>query len=208
LTRRWGLVVIAVAASLLVAGCAPELATVVAATTPTPTADATTLAVSNVDLDKEFRTIVDASCDKAYEVGVTETLVGKDSRLVLVPQSEAYNDFTAAVVNDAGGITPIWSTEEFAVCIDSINFSMSEDGGSTYAIAVSGDFAAGKLRSEYIVEDYGTFITDYVIVDGLIIEVTSETPGATTTKTIRYGMPSEIDIERFREAIDSFLESE
>lgn len=206
MTHRWGLPALAVSASFLVAGCAPEAANVV--TTPSPTADATTPVVVDVDLDAQFRTIVDASCDMAYEVGVTETLVGKDSRLVLVPQSEAYNDFTAAVVNDSGGITPIWSTEEFAVCIDSINFSMSEDGGSTYAIAVSGDLAAGTLRSEYSVEDYGTFITDYVIVDGLITEVTSQTPGATTVKTIRYGMPSDVDIEHFREAIDAFMASE
>ncbi len=206
MTNRWGALTLAVSASLLLVGCAPESSVVV--TTPSPTSDSSQKPAAEVDFDAEFRTIVDASCDKAYEIGVTETLVGKDSRLVLVPQSEAYNDFTAAVVNDAGGITPIWSTEEFAVCIDSINFSMSEDGGSTYAIAVSGDLAAGTLRSEYSVEDYGTFITDYVIVDGLITEVTSQTPGATTVKTIRYGMPSDVDIEHFRKAIDLFMASE
>ena len=203
MTYRWGALALAVSAGLLLAGCASELSVV--DTTPSPTSDSPQTPAAEVDIDAEFRTIVDASCDRAYEVGVTETLVGKDSRLVLVPQSEAYNDFTAAVVNDAGGITPIWSTEEFAVCIDSINFSMSEESGSEYAITVSGDLATGQLHSEYLVEDYGTFITDYVIVDGLIVELTSETPGTTTMKTIRYGMPTEIDIKHFREAIDTFL---
>ncbi len=210
--RRWGLATIAVSACFLVTGCAPEPANVVAVPTQTPsqtpTAEATTPSESNVDLDKEFRKIVDASCDKASDVGVTETLVGQDRRLVWVPESEAYNDFTAAAVNDTEGIAPIWSSEVFAVCIDAINFSMLEEGGSTYAITVSGDLAAGTLHSEYTLENYGTFITDYVIVDGLIIGVTSETPASTTVKTIRYGMPSMRDIEHFREAIDEFLASE
>ena len=203
MTYRWGALSLAVSAGLLLAGCASEPSVV--DTTPSPTSDSPQTPAAEVDIDAEFRTIVDASCDRAYEVGVTETLVGKDSRLVLVPQSEAYNDFTAAVVNDAGGITPIWSTEEFAVCIDSINFSMSEEGGSEYAITVSGDFAAGQLRSEYTVEDYGVFVTDYVIVDGLITEVTTTTPESTSAKTVRYGMPSDADVRHFQEAIDAFL---
>lgn len=203
MTSRAGLAAAAVAAALLLGGCTAEApqATTPPATTTTPSASADV----DVDLDKEFRTIVDASCDRAYEIGVTESVVGSDTRLVLVPSANAYNDFTAAAVNNDVGLTPIWSTEEFAVCIDSINFSMSEEGGSEYAITVSGDFAAGQLRSEYIVEDYGTFITDYVVVDGLITEVTSTAPESTSAKTIRYGMPSDADVRHFQEAIDAFL---
>ena len=203
MTSLTGFATVAVGAVLLLGGCttAEPQATIPPVTTPTSSASQDVA----VNLDKEFRTIVDASCDRAYEVGVTESVVGSDTRLVLVPVANAYNEFTAAVVNNDAGLTPIWSTEEFAVCIDSINFSMSEEGGSEYAIAVSGDFAAGQLRSEYIVDDYGTFITDYVVVDGLITEVTSTTPESTSAKTIRYGMPSDADVRHFQEAIDAFL---
>ncbi len=203
MTSHAGLATVAVAAALLLGGCTAEApqATTPSVTTTTPSASADV----DVDLDKEFRTIVDASCDRAYEIGVTESVGGTDTRLVLVPVAFAYNDFTAAVVNNDAGLTPIWSTEEFAVCIDSINFSMSEEGGSEYAITVSGDLAGGQLRSEYIVDDYGTFITDYVVVDGLITEVTSTTPESTSAKTIRYGMPSDADVRHFQGAIDAFL---
>ncbi len=206
MTRHWSLLFVFVSAVFLVAGCVQDPGDLEAS--PTRTADSTSSPVTQADLDKEFRTIVDASCDRAYEVGVTESMVGSDTRLILVPQAQAYNDFTAAAVSDDAGLTPIWSTEDFGVCIDSINFSMSEDGGSVYAITVSGDLAAGQLRSEYSVEDYGVFITDYLVVDGLISEVTSTTPDSTTTKIIRYGMPSEVDLEHFRDAIDEFLASE
>ena len=203
MTSHAGFATVALAAVLLLGGCtaAEPQATVPPATTPT-SSESPYVAV---DLDKEFRTIVDSSCDRAYEMGVTESVVGSDTRLVLVPVANAHNDFTAAVVNNDAGLTPIWSTEEFAVCIDSINFSMSEEGGSEYAITVSGDLAAGQLRSEYTVEDYGVFVTDYVIVDGLITEVTTTTPESTSAKTVRYGMPSDADVRHFREAIDAFL---
>ena len=203
MTYRWVALTLAFSASFLLVGCAPESSVVV--TTPSPTSDSPQTPAAEVDLDAEFRTIVDASCDRAYEVGVTESVVGTDTRLVLVPAASAYNDFTAAVVSSDAGVSPIWSTEEFGVCIDSINFSMSEESGSEYAITVSGDLDAGQLRSEYTVDDYGTFVTDYVVTDGLITELTSATPGGTTVKTIRYGMPSDADVRRFQEAIDAFL---
>ena len=206
MTRQWGGLTIAVAIGLLVAGCTTD-------PSPSPDSTASTPKASEtpgvpVDLAIEFRSIVDASCDRAYDVGVTESVAGSDTRLVLVPQAQAYNDFTAAAVNNDTGLTPIWSTENFAVCIESINYSMSEDGGSVYGNVVTGDLASGKLRSEYVVEDYGVFVSDYVVADGFIVEVTSMTPDSTTSTTVRYGMPSERDLEHFRDAIDSFLASE
>jgi hypothetical protein len=207
-TRQWGgfTVAVAVAIGLLVAGCTTD-------PTPSPDAPTSTPKASEtpgvpVDLATEFRSIVDASCDRAYELGITESVEGSDTRLVLVPQAQAYNDFTAAAVNNDIGLTPIWSTEDFAVCIESINYSMSEDGGSVYGNVVTGDLASGKLRSEYVVEDYGVFVSDYVVVDGFIVEVTSTTPDSTTSTAVRYGMPSDGDLEHFRDAIDSFLASE
>ena len=203
MTSRRGLATLAVAAGLLLAGCTsgPPQGDVSPVATPVSSA---TPGVE-VDLDAAFRELVDASCNKAYEVGVTEEVVETDSRLILVPLVAAYKDFTAAVVSNDGGISPIWSTEDFAVCIDSINFSMAEEGGSTYAITVTGDLASGRLQSTYSVEGYGVFVTDYVINDGLITQVLSTTPEYTLTKEIRYGMPYDGDILHFHEAIDTFL---
>ena len=203
MTSHSGLAAVMLAAGLFLAGCSSAPPQVEVSPIATPVSTATPDV--DVDLDAEFRKIVDASCDKAYAVGVTEEVVETDSRLILVPLANAYKDFTAAVVTNDGGISPIWSTEDFAVCIDSINFSMAEDGGSTYAITVTGDLDGGRLQSTYSVEDYGVFVTDYVINDGLIAQVLSTTPEYTLTKEIRYGMPSDTDILHFHEAIDDFL---
>ena len=161
-----------------------------------------------VDLAKEFRSIADASCQMAYEIGVTEVVVGAPNRLVLFPESYSYNDFSAAVVSDDGDGAPIWSTEDFVVCVDSINYSMAEEGGSQYELIISGDLDAGKLRSEYSVEGYGLVVTDYTVRDGVIIEVKSSFEDSQTVTEVQYGLPSEQDMEHFRNAIDAFLSSE
>jgi len=75
------------------------------------------------ELDREFRVFADASCQRTNEIVVTETIIGSSARLVLVPESPACKGFTAAVVTNEGGETPIWSTKDFAVCVDSVNYS-------------------------------------------------------------------------------------
>ena len=163
--------------------------------------DASTLAL-------EFQKIAASSCDRAYDEGVTERVDGIANRLVLLPVSYLYNDFFAAVVNDEGGVEPIWSTEIFSACADHINFLMAEESNSEYEIQVSGDLAGGKLRAEYQGGDYGTIVTDYVVVDGFFVEVTTNSAEAKQATVLEYGTPSEADIESFREAIDRFLSNE
>jgi hypothetical protein len=188
------------------AGCAagslPETSS--PSTSPSPSASAE----GNVDLPEEFRKIAKVSCDKAYEEGVTERSESSTDRLVLLPVSYLYNDFFAAVVNDDGGVEPIWSTEVFSVCIDHINFLMAEDSDSEYEVLVSGDLAAGNLRAEYEVADFGTIVSDYVVEDGVFVEVRTKSPDTESVTVAEYGTPSEADIESFREAIDLFLASE
>jgi hypothetical protein len=188
------------------AGCAagslPETSS--PSTSPSPSASAE----ENVDLSEEFRKIAKVSCDKAYEEGVTERSESSTDRLVLLPVSYLYNDFFAAVVNDDGGVEPIWSTEVFSVCIDHINFLMAEDSDSEYEVLVSGDLAAGNLRAEYEVADFGTIVSDYVVEDGVFVEVRTKSPDTESVTVAEYGTPSEADIESFREAIDLFLASE
>ena len=112
------------------------------------------------------------------------------------------------MVNDDGGVEPIWSTEVFSVCIDHINFLMAEDSDSEYEVLVSGDLAAGNLRAEYEVADFGTIVSDYVVEDGVFVEVRTKSPDTESVTVAEYGTPSEADIESFREAIDLFLASE
>jgi hypothetical protein len=184
------------------AGSVPETSS--PSTSPSPSASAE----ENIDLSEEFRKIAKVSCDKAYEEGVTERSESSTDRLVLLPVSYLYNDFFAAVVNDDGGVEPIWSTEVFSVCIDHINFLMAEDSDSEYEVLVSGDLAAGNLRAEYEVADFGTIVSDYVVKDGVFVEVRTKSPDTESVTVAEYGTPSEADIESFREAIDLFLASE
>lgn len=159
------------------------------------------------DLGDEFRVIADASCQMARETGVTERADGTTTRSVLVPDIYAYKDFFAAVISDTGGQEPIWTIEDFASCVDFINYVMAEEIGSEYEILVSGDLEAGLIRSEYVVEDFGSVSMDYVVKDGLFVEVLVTSPDSTTKIYIEYGAPSEQDIQYFREAIDLWVSS-
>jgi hypothetical protein len=173
---------------------------------PLPSSSADAIDASTLAL--EFQKIAASSCDRAYDEGVTERVDGIANRLVLLPVSYLYNDFFAAVVNDEGGVEPIWSTEIFSACADHINFLMAEESNSEYEIQVSGDLAGGKLRAEYQGGDYGTIVTDYVVVDGFFVEVTTNSAESKQATVLEYGTPSEADIESFREAIDLFLSNE
>jgi hypothetical protein len=175
--------------------------------TPSSKPESSDSAPDTAGLYLEFRKIAEASCEKAYAEGVTERVVGSQDRLVLLPVSYLYNDFFAAVVNDDGGVEPIWSTESFAVCIDYINFMMMEESGSDYELLVSGDIASGSLKSEYFIEDYGTIVTYYKVKEGVFEEVRTKSPDSESVTLVEYGTPSEQDIEHFREAIDLFLAS-
>ena len=148
----------------LLAGCSSDA--MPSDSSPKPSLSADEIDASTLSL--EFQKIAEASCDRAYAEGVTERVDGIADRLVLLPVSYLYNDFFAAVVNDEGGVEPIWSTEIFSVCNDHINFLMAEESNSEYEIMVSGDPAGGNLRSEYQVDDYGTIVTDYVVEDGFL----------------------------------------
>jgi hypothetical protein len=176
-------------------------------TSPSSKLESTESVPDTADLNKEFRKVAETSCERAYGEGVTERVVGSQNRLVLLPVSFLYKDFFAAVVNDDGGVEPIWSTEFFAVCIDYINFMLAEESGSDHEFLVSGDVASGYLKSEYFIEDYGTIVTEYEVHEGAFKEVRTKSPDSDSVTLVEYGTPSARDIEHFREAIDLFLAS-
>jgi hypothetical protein len=189
------------AGCLVITGC--NSGTVPDSTLPSAQPDALVEAVG--DLVDEFRMIADASCEMAREIGVTERAEGTTLRLVFVPEAYSYNDFFAAVVSDSGGQEPIWTTEDFMSCVDSINFILAEEGGSEYEISVSGNLADGLIRSVYEVEDYGQIVSDYVVRNGVFVEAVVASPESTSKIYIEYGTPSDDDIASFREAIDMWI---
>lgn len=165
-------------------------------------------ALEVLDIDQEFRSIASASCGKAYEIGVTEQIVGSTTRSVLVPETYLYNDFFAAVISDEGGQEPIWTPEDFVACLDFVNYSMAEEVGAEYEILVSGDAENGLFRTEQIFDEFGTLVMDYVVKDGVFVEVTVSSPDSSTQVLVVYGTPTETDIVYFREAIDLWLVEE
>ena len=191
---------------LFLAGCVTGSLPDASSPSTSPSSGSSTEGDTN--LSEDLRKIAKTSCDKAYEEGVTERVEGSEDRLVLLPVSYLYNDFFAAVVNDDGGVEPIWSTEVFSVCIDHINFLMAEESDAEYELLVSGDLASGNLKSEYQVADYGTVVTDYTIQDNVFVEVRTKTPDTESVTVVEYGIPSDADIESFRQAIDLFLASQ
>lgn len=192
-----------IAGVLFLSACSTESTPNSSTPSSSPISSEPTLATADPYL--EFRKIAETSCNKAYDEGVTERVVGVSNRLVLLPVSFLYNDFFAAVVSDEEGVEPIWSSELFAVCVDYVNFMMAEESGSEYEIVVSGDSTIGPLRSEYTIEDCGTIVTEFKLEDGVFIEAWTKSPESESVTLIEYGIPSDQDIVHFREAIDLFL---
>ncbi len=180
-----------------------------ASTTPSsnlPSSSPSALAELDSDLRNEFRLIADASCQKARDIGVTERGAdGTTTRLVLVPDTLLYKDFFAAVISDTGGKEPIWTVEDFISCLDSVNFLMAEEVGAEYEISVSGNQADGLIRSEYVVDDVVVVTRDYLVRDGVFVEVVVTSPDSSAKILIDYGTPADPDIVYFREAIDLWL---
>ncbi len=180
-----------------------------ASTTPSsnlPVSSPSAPAELESDLRNEFRQIADASCQKARDIGVTERGAdGTTTRLVLVPETFLYKDFFAAVISDTGGQEPIWTVEDFISCLDSVNFLMAEEVGAEYEISVSGNQADGLIRSEYVVDDLLVVTRDYLVRNGVFVEVVVTSPDSSTKILIDYGTPAEQDIVYFREAIDLWL---
>jgi hypothetical protein len=200
---KLGLAICVLISIFVTTGCAVNTQTSLNPPSPTPSASADEVK----DIGDEFRAIADASCQLARETGVTERADGTTSRSVLVPDIYAYNDFFAAVVSDAGGQEPIWTVEDFASCVDFINYVMAEESGSEYEILLSGDLDSGLIRSEYVVDDSSSVLMDYVVKDGVFVEVLVTSPDSSTKIFIEYGAPSDQDIQYFREAIDLWLSS-
>lgn len=156
-----------------------------------------------MDVDASFRAIADNSCARANADGVVEQ--SDDGVMFLVPEGQAYQDFSAAFDSESDGTGVIWSTEVFFVCAASIGYQMSSDGNADYPLVIDFDANAGTYRTQLDVEDYGVLDYTYSVVDGAFSSVEWVSPEESGSTTIVYGQPSAELIEVLRAAVDDFL---
>lgn len=202
-------------ASVLIAGCATpapgESPTATPEMSGSPTANATETATSSptaapADVAAAFREIADASCDRANAEGIVEGASDGSQKSILIPKSMAYHDFSAVYYSADEGATLIWSTENFAACIDSINFSLADEGGTNYKLEVTFDPADETFTTSV---DQGRnqkpFLSTYTVENGVFVAQHIDADWGQMDVNFVYGMPSDEDIAILHEAVDAFL---
>ena len=209
---RW---VAALGAGLLITGCATSAPSDSPSATPettgSPTATAPDTATASptptpVDVVAAFREIADASCDRANAEGIVERTADGSQKSILIPKSTAYQDFNAAFYSKDEGASLIWSTENFGACIDSINFSLADEGGTTYKLDVTFNSADGTFTTSV---DQGRnqkpFLSTYTVGNGVLVSRHIDADWGQMDVDFVYGMPSDEDIAILHDAVDAFL---
>lgn len=196
--------IVALGVMFAVAGCATSIVTTSLPTEPAATVSPTATADAVPDdVEGSFRTIADASCEKAYADGVTESANDGSGRLILVPKDQGYQDFSAVSIGESGTGELIWSTEVFYACNASIGFSFADESNSDYGV-IEFDESDGSYTVT-VGEGGDAFVATYTVSDGLIRTGSSMSAGDKAVLDVKYGMPSESDIQILRETVDAFL---
>ncbi|CAB4635746.1 unannotated protein [freshwater metagenome] len=196
--------------ALALTGCATDVPTPTSSATPPPTSSPQpTSIVAPEDVTAAFREIAYASCDKANAEGVVESGWDGDpnQKTILVPDSEAYKDYSAVFVAANGVLALIWETDSFASCNASNAYSLAEEAGQEAAIDLTFNEADGTYQT---VLDQGPdqeapFVATYTVSNGLIVQQHIDADWGEATIEISYGMPSDEDIAYLRTAVDAFL---
>lgn len=195
---------IAVAAlTTTLAGCA-------GGATPTPTetealAPSAAPTIDPRDPAVVFRLIADASCDEANEQGVVETTADGSASSILVPRSEAYEDFTAVAHTAEDGASLIWSTEDFLACNASVGFAMSEESGTDYPLDITFNEADGTYSTVFDGGEDFIIETTYEVANDKFVRATLGGDAEPVVMNIAYGMPTAEQIEILHLAVDEFL---
>ena len=194
--------------ALLLAGCASSSPTGTPSESPEPsTSPTSTIIAEPVDITEAFREIAHASCDKAKAEGVVESGWDGTQKAILVPDSEAYQDYSAVFVGENGVPALILETDSFASCNASNTYSLAEEAGQEAEIDLTFNEADGTYQTTL---DQGPdqdvpFVATYIVSNGLIVQQHIDADWGETTIEITYGMPSEDDIAFLRTAVDAFL---
>jgi len=194
--------------ALLLAGCASSSPTGTPSESPEPsTSPTSTIIAEPVDITEAFREIAHASCDKANAEGVVESGWDGTQKAILVPDSEAYQDYNAVFVGENGVPALILETDSFASCNASNTYSLAEEAGQEAEIDLTFNEADGTYQTTL---DQGPdqdvpFVATYIVSNGLIVQQHIDADWGETTIEITYGMPSADDIAFLRTAVDAFL---
>ena len=125
---------------------------------------------------------------------------------ILIPKSMAYQDFSAVYYSADEGATLIWSTENFAACIDSINFALADEGSTTYKIDVTFDSAGGTFTTSVNQgRNQKPYLSTYTVENGVFVAQHIDADWGQMDVGFVYGMPSEEDIAILHDAVDAFL---
>lgn len=175
---------------------------------PSPSPTSTVIA-EPVDVTEAFREIAYASCDKANAEGVVESGWDGDltQKAILVPDSEAYEDYSAVFVGENGVLALIWETDSFASCNASNAYSLAEEAGQEAAFDLTFNEADGTYQTtlDQGPDQEAPFVATYTVSNGLIVQQHIDADWGETTIEITYGMPSEDDIAFLQTAVDAFL---
>ena len=196
--------------TLLFAGCTSSSPTEATSESPQPSASPTSTVVAEpVDVTEAFREIADASCDKANAEGVVESGWDGDltQKAILVPDSEAYQDYSAVFVGENGVLALIWETDSFASCYASNAYSLAEEASQEAAFDLTFNEADGTYQTtlDQGPDQEAPFVATYTVSNGLIVQQHIDADWGETTIEITYGMPSGDDIAFLRTAVDAFL---
>ena len=196
--------------TLLFAGCTSSSPTESPSESPQPSASPTSTVVAEpVDVTEAFREIADASCDKANAEGVVESGWDGDltQKAILVPDSEAYQDYSAVFVGENGVLALIWESDSFASCNASNAYSLAEEAGQEVDFGLTFNEADGTYQTtlDQGPDQEAPFVATYVVSNGLIVQQHIDADWGETTIEITYGMPSDDDISMLQSAVDAFL---
>jgi len=193
--------------TVLLAGCTSSSPMGAPSESTEPSASPTsTVVVESVDITETFREIAHASCDKANAEGVVESGWGGTQKAILVPDAQAYQDFSAVFVDDNGVAALIWETDTFASCNASNTYSLAEEAGEEVDLGLTFNEADGTYQTTLDQgPDQDPFVATYVVSNGLIVQQHIDADWGETTIEITYGMPSDDDISMLQSAVDAFL---
>jgi hypothetical protein len=195
------------AAALLLAGCANSSPAGTPLTTTEPSTSPTSTGIAEpADVTQAFRDIAHASCDKANTEGVVESSWGGTQKAILVPDSMAYQDFSAVFVDENGVPALIWETDSFAACNASNTYSLAEEAGQEVDLGLTFNETDGTFQTTLDQgPDQDPFVATYSVSNGLIVQQHIDADWGETTIEITYGMPSDDDILMLQLAVDTFL---
>lgn len=199
-------------AGVLLAGCSTgseNNATVSPSPSNTATSEPATNVVSGVEaVDAYFQLAVD-SCNAAMESGVVETNAVTGDKLIMIPKTSAYKDYSAVWVAADGTSEMIFEIDSFLTCGDALTFWMAEEYGERptgYEAELS---TVGGVRTARVVHsiDDEKYTTVYTVQDGKFVSADApplRIPEKRRQWNLVYGVPA-ADRALLETAVDTFL---